>query len=90
MGVPVITLRGDRFSARMGVSMLCNAGLPDWVAESTDDYVAKAVAFASNREALAAIRQDLQANLADRPLFNTEQFAKDLHEAFEGMLAAKS
>lgn len=87
MGVPVVTLRGDRFSARMGVGMLCNAALPEWVANSPGDYVAKAVAFASDQPAIAALRQELQANLAQQPLFNTHAFAKDLAEAFQAMLA---
>ena len=89
MGAPVVTLRGDRFSARMGVGMLCNAGLPDWVADSPADYVAKAVAFASDHPAIGRLRQDLQANLAQRPLFNAEDFAKDLAQAFQAMLAEK-
>ena len=89
MGAPVVTLRGDRFSARMGVGMLCNAGLPDWVADSPADYVAKAVAFASDHQAIGSLRQDLQANLAQRPLFDAKAFAKDLGEAFQAMLAEK-
>ena len=89
MGAPVVTLRGDRFSARMGVGMLRNAGLPDWVADSPADYVAKAVAFALDHQAIAALRQDLQTNLAQRPLFDARAFAKDLADAFQAMLAEK-
>jgi len=46
------------------------------------DYIAKAVGFASDQQALATLRQDLQANLP-APLFNAEAFAKDLAEAFQ-------
>jgi len=69
--------------------MLRNAGLPDWVADSPADYVAKAVAFALDHQAIAALRQDLQTNLAQRPLFDARAFAKDLADAFQAMLAGK-
>jgi predicted O-linked N-acetylglucosamine transferase (SPINDLY family) len=42
MGVPVLTLAGERMISRQGVSLLMNAGLPDWAASDADDYVARA------------------------------------------------
>ena len=51
MGVPVITLRGDRFLSRIGESIAHNAGLADWIAEDDDDYVAKAVMSYGRSEA---------------------------------------
>ena len=53
MGVPVITRQGNRFLSRVGESIAQNAGLADWIAHDNDDYVAKAVAHASNLEGLA-------------------------------------
>jgi len=41
MGVPVLTLRGDRFSAHMAESTVRAAGLDDWVALTADEYVGK-------------------------------------------------
>jgi len=35
------------------------------------------------------LRQDLQTNLAQRPLFDARAFAKDLADAFQAMLAEK-
>ena len=61
MGVPVITLAGDRFIARVGESVLHSAGLPDWVAQGEEDYVARAVAAAADLPGLAALRQGLRA-----------------------------
>src|SRR5262249_17914221 len=39
MGVPVVTLRGDRHAARVGSSILTATGLPSLIAETSDDYV---------------------------------------------------
>jgi predicted O-linked N-acetylglucosamine transferase (SPINDLY family) len=36
IGVPSVTLRGDRFLSHQRESILNNAGLPDWIAEDED------------------------------------------------------
>jgi len=42
VGVPVVTLSGDRLLSRQGESLLRNAHLDDWVATDVDGYVAHA------------------------------------------------
>lgn len=85
MGVPVLGIRGDRFIAHVGESILNTAGLGDWVAEDLDDYVAKAAALAADRAGLAALRQRLRQQLLASPLCDAPQFARDLEAAFRGM-----
>lgn len=85
MGVPVLTLRGDRFIARVGESMLTAAGLSNWVAADADDFVAKAVAFASDVPALAKLRAGLRKQFLASPLCDGPRFAHSLEEAFRGM-----
>ena len=63
MGVPVLTLRGSRFLAHLGESVAMNAGLGDWIATDPADYIAKAIAFAADLPALAALRQGLRKRL---------------------------
>jgi len=82
MGVPVLTLAGERFIARQGIGLLNNAGLPGWVAADTEDYLAKAVAFASDLPALAKLRGGLRAQVLASPLFDAPRFAGH----FEAML----
>src|SRR5262249_23658437 len=43
MGVPVITLPGERPVSRAGLSQLTNLGLPELIAQSDDDYLSLAV-----------------------------------------------
>ena len=47
MGVPVITLAGDRHAARLGVSILSALDLPDWIARDRREYIARALRAAS-------------------------------------------
>ncbi|MBI5926625.1 MAG: tetratricopeptide repeat protein [Aquabacterium sp.] len=85
MGVPVLTLAGERMIARQGVGLMVNAGLPDWVASDQDDYVAKAVAHAGDITALAALRARLRAQVMASPLFDAARFAAHLQVALRGM-----
>jgi predicted O-linked N-acetylglucosamine transferase (SPINDLY family) len=85
MGVPVLTLAGERFIARQGVSLLANAGLPDWIAANTDDYLAKAVAFASNLPGLALLRAGLREQVLASPLFDGKRFAGHFEVLLRGI-----
>jgi protein O-GlcNAc transferase len=70
MGVPVITLAGDRHASRVGASLLSAAGHPEWIATSADDYVTIAARLASSPEALATARRSLRDDLRRSPLLN--------------------
>jgi predicted O-linked N-acetylglucosamine transferase (SPINDLY family) len=74
MGVPVLTLAGDRLVARQGVGILQNVGLPEWIATSEADYVVKAVTLAQDLLALAQLRSVVRERLAKSPLCDAERF----------------
>ncbi len=63
MGVPVVTLLGDRHAARVSASLLTAAGHPEWIARSADDYVGIAAALAADRTTLATLRAGLRGEL---------------------------
>lgn len=85
MGVPVLTLRGDRFISRVGATILKNAGLDDWIADDIDTYVAKAVAFASDLPALSHLRQTLRQQFVASPMCDAPRFARNFEAALRGM-----
>jgi protein O-GlcNAc transferase len=78
MGVPTVTLAGDRLIARQGASLLHAVGLGDWVATDVDGYVALAVAATADLDRLAALRAGLRAQVAASPLCDAPRFAADL------------
>src|SRR5262249_10314205 len=49
MGVPVVTLRGERHAARVGASILTALGLERLIARTPDDYVTIAADLARDR-----------------------------------------
>jgi predicted O-linked N-acetylglucosamine transferase (SPINDLY family) len=60
MGVPVVTLMGDRHVARVSGSLLTAIGRPEWIAATPEEYVRIATQLASDRSTLAAIRAGLR------------------------------
>ncbi len=93
MGVPTLTLAGDTLLSRQGASMLTSAGLPDWIADSREAFVAKAVSLSGHSSGNVAALADLRASLRDQvrvsPLFDAPRFAHDLEEALWGMWQAR-
>jgi predicted O-linked N-acetylglucosamine transferase (SPINDLY family) len=85
MGVPVLTLAGDRLVSRQGVGLMMNAGLADWVALDADDYVARAVAHAADLPRLAALRSGLRQQVQASPIFDAQRFAPLFEAVLRGM-----
>ncbi len=85
MGVPTLTLAGDRLISRQGASLLTAAGLPSWIAHTPVQFVDKAVAFASDIPALATLRARLRAQVLDSPLFDAARFARHFETALWAM-----
>lgn len=85
MGVPVITLPGETFAGRHGATHLYNAGLPDWIAHSEDDYVALAVKWANDLDGLAKLRAGLREQVKNSPLCDGPRFARNFEDALRFM-----
>ena len=85
MGVPVLTLAGERFLSHIGESILQNAGLPEWIASGADDYVARAALHASYLQRLTVLRNGLRQQVLSSPLFDAPRFARHLEAALRDM-----
>ena len=64
---------------------MMNAGLPEWVAEDQDDYVARAVLHAADLKRLAELRQGLRSQVLASPLFDAPRFAQHFEVALRQM-----
>jgi predicted O-linked N-acetylglucosamine transferase (SPINDLY family) len=85
MGVPVVTLRGDRHAGRVGASLLTQIGLSDLIADSTEAYVETAVALTSDPARLCELRQSLRPRMAASPLCDAPAFARKIEAAYRTM-----
>lgn len=82
-GLPVLTLPGRQFAARVGASLVSAIGLPELIVKSTAEYEARALELAQGPEALAVLRSRLQRNRKTTPLFDTTGFTRNLERAYD-------
>jgi protein O-GlcNAc transferase len=85
MGVPVITLAGDTHGSRVGVSLLSNIGLKEFIAQTPEEYVEIAVDLARDTQRLQYLRQNLRDMMAHSPLMNAKQFIHNLEDRYRTM-----
>jgi len=85
MGVPVITLMGQRHAARVGSSILLRLGLDDLVAENYSDFVRRASNLASNKTKLLELRHNLRTILTKSNFLNYDRFASRMEKCYRDM-----
>jgi len=81
-GLPVLTMAGESFAARVAASLNHAVGLSDLIVENQDDYEALAIKLATSPKIVQEIKSQLKANLITAPLFNTPLFTRNLEDAF--------
>jgi len=81
-GVPVVTLKGARFSSRYGASLLLAAGCRDLIGETADQYVDIAIGLANCPRRLDHYREKLRSMARVFGLADAGRFARKLDEAY--------
>ena len=85
MGVPFVTLAGRPSVGRLGSSILHGIGHPEWIANSEDDYVEKAVKLAGDLPRLAFLRAGLRTEMESSPIRDEAGFARRVEAAYRAM-----
>lgn len=75
MGVPVVTLPGPTFAGRHSATHLVNAGLPELVVDSWDEYRQRVIELANDLPNLSVIRACLRRVLMESPVCDGARFA---------------
>lgn len=87
MGVPVITLAGRVHAARVGVSLLTQAGLQDLIAQDETGYTDAAVRLSRDTQRLAALRSGLRQTMRHSSLCDDGGFTLELERAYRHLWA---
>lgn len=82
MGVPVVTLRGNRHAGRLSATVLSALGLTDLVADTPLDYVATAARWAADRDRLVSLRKELRPRMRSSALCDGRSFTRGLEAAY--------
>jgi predicted O-linked N-acetylglucosamine transferase (SPINDLY family) len=85
MGVPTVTLAGDRHAGRVGASLLTQMSLTDLIASSPDAYVDIAASLAADRDRLSSLRQTLRERMRASSLCDAQRFARKIEATYRAV-----
>lgn len=80
MGVPLVTLAGTTHVSRVGVSLLTQVGLTDWIANTRADYVRIAVENAGKN--LEKLRGEIRPRMQSSELGDPVRFTSHLENLY--------
>jgi predicted O-linked N-acetylglucosamine transferase (SPINDLY family) len=89
MGVPVVTLRGERHGERTGFSILTNLGVTATIASNEQEYIDIAKRLANDQTFHASVTDAIRRGLAGSPLVNMDEHVRHLEEAYRQALQQK-
>jgi len=81
--VPLLTITGESFAARVAGSLLNSLDLTELIVDNEEAYEAMAIQLGSNSTRYLAIKEKLKYKLSNADLFNTELYTKNLEKAYE-------
>ena len=82
MGVPVVSMIGEDFVSREGLSILKKIGLDFFAVSEQEEYINRALALASNIDSLAGIRNSMRARIASSGLCYARGFTRGVEQAY--------
>ena len=84
--MPIVTCRGKSFAGRVAASLLTAIRLPELITENLADYEALALRLARDDTYRASIRTTLSANRHSAPLFEADNFRRNIERAYSIMI----
>jgi predicted O-linked N-acetylglucosamine transferase (SPINDLY family) len=85
MGVPVVSLKGERFIERLSSSMLNTLGLDELATDCAEKYIEIAVALANDEGRRQQLRSELRERMLSSALCDARGLASALEQAYQKM-----
>ncbi len=85
MGVPVVSRYGERRSTRFSYGILHTVGLGELAAATTEEYIEKAVALASDTDFLDILHKNLRPMMEKSPLMDATLYIKEVEAHYENI-----
>jgi protein O-GlcNAc transferase len=82
MGVPVVTLAGDRHASRVGASILTQVGLGHYIANDEKSYIDIGVGLAQDKDILMELRTGLRQKMKSSYLCDSADFARNIESKY--------
>lgn len=86
MGVPVITMLGNRHSSRVGATIMTHVGLKEFIAKDECEYIDLAVKSVKKLDYIADLRRNLRKKMNNSELCNSYLFARNIEKSYCKMM----
>ncbi len=83
MGIPVITLVGERHNGRFGYSLLHNMGLDELCTYSEEEYIQKAIDLANDWDQIREYHLTLRRRMRQSPIMDDTIYMAEIETAYE-------
>ena len=90
MGVPVVTLCGERHGERTSYSILTNLGVTDTIAHSEQEFVDIAVRLVRDAAFRTSVTEAIRRGIADSPLVDMDTHTRHLEDAYRQAVVQSS
>ena len=90
MGVPVVSMYGDRHGTRFGYSILKNIGIEELAVKNFSEYVERAVMLAADKELLSVLHKNLRTMMKNSSLMNGKLYAEEVENFYLQILSDSS
>lgn len=90
MGVPTITLAGDRHAGRVGASIMSSVGLEKFISYDVPSYIQLAIELADQVDYLSDVRSTLRERTMNSDLCNATQFTQDIEAVYDSLVKQHS
>lgn len=82
MGVPVISMRGDRHGNRMAYSILKNVGVEELAVSNFNEYIQRAIYLANDKDLLQVLHKNLCTMFQNSPLTDAKNYVREIEEIY--------
>lgn len=82
MGVPLVTMYGERRNTRFAYAILKAIGLEELATTNREEYVERAVALASDWDLLDVLHKNLRTMMQKSPIMQHREFTRTLEEYY--------
>jgi predicted O-linked N-acetylglucosamine transferase (SPINDLY family) len=86
MNTPIITLEGENYVSRVGVSLLSTLGLQKYIAKNIEDYINKVVNLARSEAELKELHNTLRNKMMNSDLVNSVSFTLNFEKILNEMI----
>jgi protein O-GlcNAc transferase len=86
MGVPILTIAGDRHASRVGVTLLSALGLDNWICNSDDEFIKSGIKLSENYDSLSNLREELRDKFMSSKLSHPQDLVAEMENFFEEVL----